>query len=267
MFFLKNLTLLTNFLSSYISGNFVLCIIIMNIGYMKLRLFLFRVLIIGIFFANHTYAQKTGTKPTESVSPKLKSFSDSIQYVLGAYVGQFLLSNGFTTIDAPYFQAGMQDVYNNRKRQIADSLQVPMMNAYRENVFKERGKILEARLFNSLKDKEGVGKLPSGVQYTIIKQGKGPRPAEMDSIIIHYKGMLADGTVFEDSYAKNLPILALPATLIPGMNECVQLMPSGSIWQLYIPSSQAYGEKGKGNAIPPNSALQITLELLQVRRK
>ncbi len=212
-------------------------------------------------------AQKPVPKSSEPQPVKLKSAADSLQYILGSYVGQFLLGNGFTTINGPIFQAGMEDVYNNRKRQIPDSLQRPMMDAYRANFMKQRGKLLESQLFNALKDKEGVGKLPSGVQYVILKKGTGPRPSESDSIIIHYKGMLADGSVFEDSYSRNLPILTLPSSLIPGMSECIQLMPAGSIWDLYIPSNQAYGEAGRGSSIPPNSALRVTIELIQVRRK
>lgn len=212
-------------------------------------------------------AQKPALKPAENPPVKLRSVADSIQYALGAYIGQFLMSNGFFSIDAPYFQAGMEDVYKNRPRRIADSLQLPLLNAYQRTLLQQRGKILETQLFNSLKDKEGVGKLPSGVQYVIVKQGKGTRPAETDSVIIHFKGVLVDGTVFEDTYAKNTPILAFPSSFIPGMSECLQLMPAGSIWELYIPSSQAYGEKGNGKTIPPNSALKVTIELLQVRRK
>lgn len=223
--------------------------------------------LIIILIAMQANAQKNIVKPADNTTIKLKSAADSLQYILGSYVGLFLVGNGFTTINGPFFQAGMEDVYNNRKRQIPDSLQIPIMDAYRANFAKQRGKLLETQLFNALKDKEGVGKLPSGVQYMIVKKGSGPRPSETDSVILHYKGMLADGTVFEDSHLNNTPILALPSSFIPGVSECLQLMTPGSIWDLYIPSSQAYGDKGNGKAIPPNSALKITIELLQVRRR
>ena len=208
--------------------------------------------------------QKSGTIASSSL---LKNANDSVQYTLGAYVGKLLLSNGFFTINGPLFLTGIQDVFNNKPRLIADSLQLPFLNSYRTAQMKQIGKALETQLFSTLKDKEGVGKLPSGVQYTVLKPGKGPRPSETDTVIIHFKGVLADGTLFEDSYAKKIPQITTPASLVAGVNECLQLMQPGAIWQLFIPSSQAWGEKGNGTTIPPNSAISILIELIEVRRK
>ena len=236
-----------------------------------MHLFFKIILVASIVFNGILFAQKqTGKAPqptTTLQNVRLRNVQDSVQYSLGAYFGRFMIGNGFLAIDPNYLFAGMQDVFNNRPRQIADSLQLPLLNAYQAAVTKERGKALETQLFSALKDKPGVGKLPSGVQYTILKAGKGPRPSETDTVIIHFKGVLADGTIFEDSYAKKIPQITTPASLVPGVNECLQLMQPGAIWQLFIPSSQAWGEKGNGSTIPPNSAISILVELIEVRRK
>lgn len=234
---------------------------------------LFKILFIPtVLFSGKLYAQKSQIKtpPTAGNTQqvfRLRNVQDSVQYSLGAYLGRFMIENGFLAIDPNYLFAGMQDVFQKRPRLISDSIQLPILNAYQRAVVKERGKALETQLFSALKDKEGVGKLPSGVQYTILKPGKGPRPSETDTVLIHFKGVLADGTVFEDSYAKKIPQITTPGNLVPGVNESLQLMQPGSIWQLFIPSNQAWGEKGNGTTIPPNSAISILIELLEVRRK
>lgn len=224
-----------------------------------------------LFYGGFVLAQKPvpkTNKPTESIALlKLRNVQDSVQYSLGAFLGRFMIENGFYAFDPNYLFAGMLDVFQKRPRQISDSLQLPILNAYQSAVMKERGKALENQLFSSLKDKPGIGKLPSGVQYTILKPGKGPRPLETDTVIIHFKGVLADGTIFEDSYAKKIPQITTPGNLVAGLNESIQLMQPGAIWQLFIPSNQAWGEKGNGTNIPPNSALSILIELIEVRRK
>lgn len=210
---------------------------------------------------------KSSQPSSNSQNLRLRNVQDSVQYSLGAYLGRFMIENGFLAIDPNYLFAGIQDVFQKRPRLVSDSLQLPLLNAYQKAFAKERGKALENQLFGALKDKEGVGKLPSGVQYTILKPGKGQRPSETDTVIIHFKGALADGTIFEDSYAKKIPQITTPGNLVPGVNESLQLMQPGAIWQLFIPSNQAWGEKGNGTTIPPNSAISILIELIEVRRK
>lgn len=195
----------------------------------------------------------------------LRSSNDSLQYALGAYMGGYILTAGFLSIDLDYFMAGLEDVFNRRPGLLKDSTINNLLVNYQQKTQKSRSKDLEERLFASLKDKPGVGRLPSGVQYLVVRQAKGPKPSETDSVKIHFRQKLADGTVVEDTYAKNAPANTTPASLMPGLNEILQLMPVGSLWQVFIPSGQAYGEKGNG-PIPPNAALQFELELLEIKK-
>lgn len=225
-----------------------------------------KILVFGtIFISISLAAQKQGAKPNASGPVKLKNYNDSLQYALGAYIGNFLLQGGFTVISMDYFLAGMNDLYKSNPRLVKDSIGRAMVAGYQEKITKQVGKELETELFNALKDKPGVGKLPSGVQYFVLKPGKGPRPLETDSVVIHYKGTLGNGNVFENTFIKNIPILTTPATLIPALNEVLQLMPAGSTWQVFVPASQGYGEKGNAS-IPPNSALLFALELVEIRK-
>ncbi len=208
------------------------------------------------------YSQK---KPKENpVSNKLVSLDDSVQYALGAYLGLWVINNGFTVINPTHFFAGMDEMFRNQpNRPIKDSSILPILKEYRKRNQLAISKNQEESLFDFLKEKPGVGKFPSGVEYLVLKQGRGPRPSENDSILIHFKGALADRSVFEDTYVKNIPLLTKPNQLIPGLRDAILMMSQGDIWEIYIPSSQAYGEKGT-DVIPPNSALIIIIQLIEV---
>src|SRR5262249_57731514 len=94
------------------------------------------------------------------------------------------------------------------------------------------------------KAKEGVVTLPSGLQYKILTPGTGPKPTATDSVECNYKGTLIDGTEFDSSYKRGQPATFPVSGVIKGWTEALQLMPVGSKWQLFIPPSLAYGERG-----------------------
>ncbi len=196
---------------------------------------------------------------------KLNKAEDSIQYALGKNIGNYLLAAGFLSIDTDYFMAGLEDIFNKRPGLLNDSIGSQILARYQEKTRRERATELEKKLFELLKEKEGVGKLPSGVQYIVVRPAKGAKPADTDSVKIHYRQRLADGTIIEDTYSKNIPVTTTPSTLFPGISEALQQMTVGSLWQVFIPSRLAFGEKGNG-AIPPNSALQFEIELLEIKK-
>lgn len=111
--------------------------------------------------------------------------------------------------------------------------------------------------------KEGVQVTQSGLQYKVITQGDGAKPKAEDTVKVHYRGTLLDGTEFDSSYARNQPISFALNRVIAGWTEGVQLMPVGSKYMFYIPSDLAYGEGG-GGPIPPNSTLIFEVELLDI---
>lgn len=226
------------------------------------------ILFVGMIGSDRLLAQKTATKPKPDagISKKLITRNDSVQYALGVYMGEYLVRGGFITLNLDQFLSGLNDRYRNNPRKISDSLIYPLIADYQTNFQNQKSRALEKEMFELLKDKQGVGKLPSGVQYTVIKPSKGPKPEETDSVLIHFKGTLPDGKVFENTFATNEPVLTTPATVIPGLNEVLQLMPVGATWQAFIPAALAYGEKGN-NRIPPNSALMILVELIEIKNK
>ena len=95
--------------------------------------------------------------------------------------------------------------------------------------------------------------------------GTGARPTPKDSIVINAVGIFPDGTVFEDTFQKKKSITTVTSSLIPGLNEAIQLMPEGSVWRIFIPSALAYGPAGLSNVIPPNTALVFDITLMEVK--
>jgi FKBP-type peptidyl-prolyl cis-trans isomerase FklB len=112
--------------------------------------------------------------------------------------------------------------------------------------------------------KAGVTTLPSGLQYEVLTEGSGPKPTPRSSVTTHYHGTLINGNVFDSSYQRGQPATFGVNQVIAGWTEALQLMPEGSKWRLYIPSDLAYGKRGAGRDIGPDSALIFDVELLKV---
>ncbi len=104
----------------------------------------------------------------------------------------------------------------------------------------------------------------SGLEYQVLREGDGASPAADDMVLVHYEGSLADGTVFDSSYARGQPAPFGVNQVIPGFAEGLQLMQVGSKYRLFIPSDLGYGATGAGDAIPPNSDLMFEVELLDI---
>lgn len=114
------------------------------------------------------------------------------------------------------------------------------------------------------KKKPGVVTLPSGLQYKVIKEGKGAIPTDTTTVQVQYEGRTIDGKVFESSYKNgNGPVSMVPAQMIPGWTQALTRMPQGSIWEVYIPQQLAYKDRQAGN-IKPFSTLIFKIELVKV---
>jgi FKBP-type peptidyl-prolyl cis-trans isomerase FklB len=114
--------------------------------------------------------------------------------------------------------------------------------------------------------KAGVTTLPSGLQYEVLTEGTGPKAGPTSSVTTHYHGTLINGTVFDSSYQRGQPATFGVNQVIAGWTEALQLMPEGSKWRLYIPSDLAYGKRGAGRDIGPDTALIFDVELLKVNK-
>lgn len=167
------------------------------------------------------------------------------------------LAGGKTLITDDEAQAALNDVQNDlRKKQ-----QEKMAVAGTAN--KKEGETFLA----ANKGREGVVSLPSGLEYKILKEGAGPKPAASDSVVCNYRGTLINGTEFDSSYKHGQPATFPVSGVIKGWTEALQLMPVGSKWQLFIPPDLAYGERGAGGDIGPDSTLIFEVELLSIQDK
>ena len=117
------------------------------------------------------------------------------------------------------------------------------------------------------KTKEGVITTESGLQYKVIKEGKGEIPTKESSVKVNYKGTLIDGTEFDSSYKRNAPATFRADQVIKGWTEALTMMPVGSKWELYIPQELAYGSRETGGQIKPFSTLIFEVELLEIEKK
>ncbi len=192
---------------------------------------------------------------------------DKISYALGLSIGNNFQNSGINNLQVEDFVKGLKDVLGGAEPEISYDEAKQVINDYFMNLQKERlelNKKAGEEFLNINKGKAGVVTLPSGLQYQVLKQGEGAKPAVSDKVKCHYHGTLINGTVFDSSVQRGEPAVFGVSQVIPGWVEALQLMPVGSKWRLFIPSDLAYGEHGAGDAIEPNSALVFDVELLDI---
>lgn len=114
------------------------------------------------------------------------------------------------------------------------------------------------------KGKAGVKTTESGLQYEVLAVGTGESPRADDTVLVHYEGRLADGTVFDSSIARGQPAAFGVGDVIPGWTEGLQLMQPGGKMRFTIPPELGYGASGAGGVIPPNAVLVFDVELLAI---
>ena len=216
-------------------------------------------------------AETTSDTTTNEDSAISSSLSDQ-SYAIGYDIGSSIKGQDID-FDDREFKKGVSDGLKQKNRFTDEELQEHLMQ-FRITMIQqqqERNKKLlsknteEGELFlteNALRT--GVVTLDSGLQYEVIDEGYGISPSAEDEVVVHYKGELIDGTVFDSSYDRGEPAKFFVNQVVPGWVEALQLMPEGSKWKLYIPSDLGYGERGAGQAIGPNAVLIFEVELLEV---
>ena len=211
-----------------------------------------------------------GSAPT---GVSIASPDDSISYALGYQIG-LNMQSGTEIIDESILIAGMKDALAKGSCQIGEENVRPQLQAFQRKMSErqqaeaaavaEANKDAEAQFLAANKEKEGVVQLPSGLQYKVVTEGKGPKPKAEDKVRVHYTGRLIDGTKFDSSYDTNKPAEFQVRGVIKGWTEALQLMPVGSKWELYIPARLAYGARARGQHIKPHSMLVFDIELLDI---
>lgn len=211
-------------------------------------------------------AHKAATGTTASSPVVLKTVQDSINYSIGLSVANFYKQMNGTNVNTALITRAINDVMKNKAVMNNDQANMCIQNyVQRLQVAKSAGnKKAGLDFLAANKNKPGVVTLPSGLQYQIIKQGTGPKPAVTDKVKVHYHGTLIDGQVFDSSVERGEPIELSVGGVIRGWTEALQLMPVGSKWKLFIPSDLAYGDNQMGPLIAPGSTLIFDVELLDI---
>ena len=111
--------------------------------------------------------------------------------------------------------------------------------------------------------REGVVTTDSGMQYEVLRAGEGPNPTLAQSVRLHYRGSLIDGTEFDSSYGGEPAVFGV-GQLIPGFTEALSLMQAGSHFRIVLPSEIGYGPGGGGGEIGPNATLIFEIELIEI---
>ncbi|MDR0743440.1 MAG: FKBP-type peptidyl-prolyl cis-trans isomerase [Tannerella sp.] len=192
---------------------------------------------------------------------------DKISYALGLSIGNNFLTSGIKELKIEDFIKGVNDVLSEKTPEISYDEAKQIMNVYFVKLQAEQiqlNKEAGEEFLRINRKKAGVVALPSGLQYEILKKGTGARPGATDKVKCHYHGTLVNGTVFDSSVQRGEPAVFGVSQVIPGWVEALQLMETGSKWRLFIPSELAYGERGAGDAIGPNSTLVFDVELLDI---
>ncbi len=210
-------------------------------------------------------------EPIKTPAVVLTNKIDSISYAVGVNVGeafkqqmkQFPGGEYNPKVLTQAFSAALQGdttLFNYDKA-------TQLLEAYLtdlEEVESSKLKIEGQKFLAENKLKEGVKQTESGLQYKVIKQGTGAKPAFNDKVKVHYEGFLVDGKKFDSSVERGEPITFGLDQVIQGWSEGVQLMSVGSKYMLYIPYQLGYGERGAGQVIPPYATLIFEVELLGI---
>ncbi len=199
----------------------------------------------------------------------IKTQLDSVSYGLGVSIGANLKQNALDTVNVVLLSKGMKDFFANKNSMTSEQADVAIRGFIQaKEKQKGEGNVKAGEAFLAAnKSKPGVITTASGLQYQVIKEGTGAKPTLNDMVTTHYHGTLIDGTVFDSSVDRGQPASFPVSGVIPGWTEALQLMNVGSKWKLFVPSNLAYGERGAGGKIGPNSTLIFEVELLSIDKK
>jgi len=195
-------------------------------------------------------------------------------YSIGVDIGNNLKRQGLDVNPAALAQ-GIKDAMSGAKTRMTESEMRETLEAFKKEMIAKQTEQAKAAGDKNKKEgeaflaenktKPGIKTLPDGLQYKVITEGGGKTPKATDTVTVNYRGTLIDGTEFDSSYKRGTPASFQVSGVIRGWTEALQLMKTGSKWQLFIPSELAYGERGAGHDIGPNSTLIFEVELLSIK--
>jgi len=214
----------------------------------------------------------TACMPPNQSAKKPESVEERAAYSIGFMTGKSSSAQA-PSLNVEQFAAGFRDAYGKKDSKITQNEMKAALMAFEQKMREEAMAKLQkdsaeattkgATYLAENAKKPGVKTTASGLQYEVITEGKGAKPAATDTVKVHYEGKLLDGTVFDSSIQRGEPVSFPLNRVIPGWTEGVQLMPVGSKYKLTLPANLAYGDQGTG-PIPPNSVLVFEVELLDI---
>jgi FKBP-type peptidyl-prolyl cis-trans isomerase FklB len=232
----------------------------------------------GTTKTSQTSAAKRPATAAKSAAPlTLKTQKEKFSYALGMKMGGNLKKQD-VPVDPAILARGLKDALAGGKTLLTDDeAQAALTDVQNDLRKKQQEKMQEAGAANKKegeaflaanKGKDGVKTLPSGLQYKILKEGTGAKPAASDTVSCNYRGTLTNGTEFDSSAKHGGQPATFPVSgVIKGWTEALQLMPVGSKWELFIPPDLAYGDRGAGPDIGPDSTLIFEVELVSIQDK
>ncbi|WP_341936655.1 FKBP-type peptidyl-prolyl cis-trans isomerase [Marinimicrobium sp. C2-29] len=214
-----------------------------------------------------------GCNQAEEEQPaKLETLEQKVNYVFGTNLAENLEQGG-VSIEPEAFAQALRDKRDGVEPRLSEEEMQEVMQTFQEQEMARREAETEQQgeanreaaeaFFAENIEEEGVTETESGLQYKVLEEGEGAKPDADDTVTVHYRGRLLDGTEFDSSYERDQPATFALNSVIAGWTEALQLMSPGSKYELYIPANLAYGPGGNG-PIPPNSALIFEVELLEV---
>ena len=212
-----------------------------------------------------------------AADPQAKLDKHKLSYAIGYQIGsQF--ANGDPQVDIPTLQRAIADAYAKRRPSVSMQDMHAQLQALDQHMHAQSlSEFKRLALANARKSADfmarnrqqaGVVPLPSGIQYTVLKQGDGKvYPSVGSTVSVNFRAMLIDGTEFDSSWAHGAPVsFIVNNKVIPGWQDVIQRMRIGDHWKVVVPPQLAYGERGQLPRIGPNEALVFEIELLDIKQ-
>mgnify|MGYP000615507811 FL=1 len=223
-------------------------------------------------------ATSLGVVTSSIAAEPLKSLDtedQKVSYSFGMVFGKRMI-NDLPELNVDVFVQGLKDAFQGKAQLLTDEQIGGILEAFQRDLQQKQmdkvqqigaeNKKIGLDFLSKNKDKEGVVTLESGLQYKVLTEGKGLQPGPSDIVKVHYTGSLISGDVFDSSIESGQPAKFPVDRVIPGWTEALQLMPTGSKWQLFIPSELAYGPNGT-RTMGPNETLLFDVELIEIEQQ
>jgi len=227
----------------------------------KQTIFAFSIFAYGFFISSVASAADEG----------LSSDKQKFSYAIGLQIGHSLAGQDLE-IDSDALILAIKDSLDGKKPRVSIEELQRVMNAEQKKAQQKQKANAENNLevgkdfLTENAKRDGIKTTDSGLQYRIITEGSGDKPTLNDTVTVHYRGTLIDGTEFDSSYKRQQPATFPLKGVIKGWQEALPMMKKGAKWEIFVPANLAYGSKGAGDKIDPNETLIFEIELLDIKK-